>query len=80
MCYYNLTVFNIINIIYYLFTTILPQHWYYKIIRLCVAIVLLLYYFTVYYPLSITRTNQYKHYYVQELSYKYHLLKLYYYY
>ena len=54
---------------------------YYKILRLCIAIASLLYYFTIYYPLSITRTNQYKYYYyVQELLYYYYLLKLLYYY
>ena len=37
--------------------------------------------FTIYYPLSITRTNQYKYYYyVQELLYYCYLLKLLYYY
>ena len=51
---------------------------YYKILRLCIAIVLLLYHFTIYFPLSITRTNQYKYYYyVQKLLYYYYyLLKL----
>ena len=54
---------------------------YYKILRLCIAVVSLLYYFTIYYPLSITRTNQYKyHYYVQELLYYHYVLKLLYYY
>ena len=46
-------------------------------LRLCIAIVLLLCYFTIYYPLSITATkNQYKYYYyVQEVLYYYYLLK-----
>ena len=53
-------VFKIIK----LYITILLLHYqycYYKILRLCIAIVLWLYYFTIYYPLSITRTNQYKY-------------------
>ena len=41
-----------------------------KILRLCIAIVLPLYYFTIYYHLSITKMNQYKYYYyVEELLY-----------
>ena len=42
---------------------------YYKILRLWIAIVSLLYYFTIYYPLSITRTNQYKYYYYDQEYY-----------
>ena len=54
---------------------------YYKKLRLYIAIVSLLYYFTIYYLLSITRTNQYKYYYhVQELLHYCYLLKLLYYY
>ena len=53
---------------------------YYKILQLCITIVSLLYHFTIYYLLSVPRTNKYKYYYyVQELLYYRYLLKLLYY-
>ena len=40
-------------------------------------IAILLYYFTIYYPVSVTRMNQYKYYYyVQELLYYYLLTEI----
>ena len=52
------TLWSLILLILYIVILLLyHQYYYYKIPRLCIAIVLLLHYFTIYYPLSITGTK-----------------------